>query len=129
MLSTLFSITELDYVFCSILPVSGIPCLTGLMALMATTALTQMITQRRPLNVEEVEGGEGGVVPRLLVGVEVEGGEKGKSTRGTSKKKTSGGTAEEMSLDSLVFPGTHLAFPLFCTASDGKVGWVLGTRL
>ena len=31
--------------------------------------------------VEEVEGGEGGVVPRVLVEVEVEGGELGRKER------------------------------------------------
>ena len=77
--SIFFLITELDY---SILPVSGSPCLTGLTALMTTTAPTQMITQRRQLNVvEEVEGGEGGVVPRPLVEVEGEGGELGRKQR------------------------------------------------
>ena len=44
-------------------------------------------------------------------------GEKGKSTRGASKKKTSGGMAEEMSLDSLVFPGAH------CSVSLGQPGY------
>ena len=40
-------------------------------------------------------------------------GEKGKSSRGTSKKMTSGGTAEGIQLDVLMFP-TKLS--TFCTA-------------
>ena len=83
MSTDIFSISELDhskYIFCSTLPVSVRPCQTRLMALTTTTAPTQMITQRRRLiMVEEVEEGEGGVVPQLLI--EVEGGELGRKER------------------------------------------------
>ena len=82
MSTDIFNISELDQSMfsCSILPVSVHPCQTGLMALTTTTAPTQTITQRRRLNVvEEVEEGEGGVAPQLLV--EVEGGELGRKER------------------------------------------------
>ena len=83
MSTDIFSISELDhskYIFCSTLPVSVRPCQTRLTALTTTTAPTQTITRRRKFNmVEEVEEGEGGVVPRLLV--EVEGGELGRKER------------------------------------------------